>query len=336
MSHLLNDRLHEIFPGAPPDFQIKSQGKDLTVVDITAVTDYMFSGTDQEEWQTFRSEEGPTDFPNIAPPWLITWYEFHVRRGQAVLSRARGNGIVPQDRRCAAMEYGLPVKDELQAHLVGQGAYLKLMGMLGVSDADIERAIDRIAALTLQGSAKWACFGTIYEECLGVFDRLMVYAYLVEPNGEMMPRSQVMFAGSTRFDLSGMEKRIGELMTPFLFAKTFLHCKNVIIQDNPISVALQKARQRRGRPPLIQYKTLVVEPIKAILRQQGNAENTGIKMALHICRGHFKDFSEGRGLFGKLHGMFWWPQHIRGKAECGEVRKDYRIGTPVRHEEVTA
>ena len=32
----------------------------------------------------------------------------------------------------------------------------------------------------------------------------------------------------------------------------------------------------------------------------------GLKRALHICRGHFKDYREGRGLFAKTHGIWWW------------------------------
>ena len=46
--------------------------------------------------------------------------------------------------------------------------------------------------------------------------------------------------------------------------------------------------------------------------------------ALHICRGHFKDFSN-HGLFGKYRGTYWWPMHTRGSSDNGLVVKDYRV-----------
>ena len=46
---------------------------------------------------------------------------------------------------------------------------------------------------------------------------------------------------------------------------------------------------------------------------------------MHICRGHFKDFREGTGLFGKLKGMYWWNQQLRGAPEFGVCDKDYQI-----------
>jgi hypothetical protein len=38
----------------------------------------------------------------------------------------------------------------------------------------------------------------------------------------------------------------------------------------------------------------------------GAKDPGGLPRALHIMRGHFKDYREGRGLFGKVHGMWWW------------------------------
>ena len=36
------------------------------------------------------------------------------------------------------------------------------------------------------------------------------------------------------------------------------------------------------------------------------------RQALHICRGHFKTFTDIAPLFGKLRGTYWWADHIRG------------------------
>jgi hypothetical protein len=51
----------------------------------------------------------------------------------------------------------------------------------------------------------------------------------------------------------------------------------------------------------------------------------GLVHALHICRGHFKTFTEDAPLFGKRVGTYWWASQVRGKAEEGVVEKDYRV-----------
>ena len=52
---------------------------------------------------------------------------------------------------------------------------------------------------------------------------------------------------------------------------------------------------------------------------------TGIKKALHICRGHFVTYTPKHPLFGKYVGTFWKPDHVRGNAKNGIVLKDYKV-----------
>jgi len=58
------------------------------------------------------------------------------------------------------------------------------------------------------------------------------------------------------------------------------------------------------------------------------SDETGVSIqkALHICRGHFKDYRKS-GLFGKIAGIFWWDQHARGSADCGIVKSTHVIET---------
>lgn len=107
---------------------------------------------------------------------------------------------------------------------------------------------------------------------------------------------------------------------PVFLAISFLHCKNVVLEEHHPSVPGK--RNRHG--PHITFKTLNIKPMQKVLRDEGNAETTGLKMALHICRGHFKTFS-GKGLFGKYTGTYWWDSQVRGKAESGIVIKDYEV-----------
>jgi hypothetical protein len=99
---------------------------------------------------------------------------------------------------------------------------------------------------------------------------------------------------------------------PAFLAMSFLHCKNVTVVDNHVDKALaKKYRARTGISPC-SYKTLVIEPLKTILRGEGRSGELGLQKAMHICRGHFRDYREGRGLFGKYHQLVWQPSIVRG------------------------
>jgi hypothetical protein len=65
--------------------------------------------------------------------------------------------------------------------------------------------------------------------------------------------------------------------------------------------------------------------MRRVLSRDGQAEATGLRHALHICRGHFKIFTEEARLFGKHTGMYWWAEQLRGDRRHGVIVKDYRI-----------
>ena len=110
-----------------------------------------------------------------------------------------------------------------------------------------------------------------------------------------------------------------------LLTLCFMHCKNTTLRTIEPPAKLNQARLKRGNPSLAVYKILDIEPMKKVLDSQGERQTTGLKKALHICRGHFKDYSIGKGLFGRVHGLYWWDMHLRGTPEVGTVIKDYRV-----------
>lgn len=124
-------------------------------------------------------------------------------------------------------------------------------------------------------------------------------------------------------DVEFPEKDNAQLLWPFLFALSLLHCKNTTLRQVDPPEKLARAASKRGRP-LHRYHVLEVEPMREILERDGDASHSGLKHALHICRGHFKDYRE-RGLFGRNHGVYWWPQYARGDVERGTVAKDYAV-----------
>lgn len=123
------------------------------------------------------------------------------------------------------------------------------------------------------------------------------------------------------------------LAGPVILATAFMHCKNVRHVEHVPGGAFGRARRRRGEKPLLRYCTLQIDPMKETLRREGQSETLGLKQALHICRGHFKDYRQS-GLFGRIKGIFWWDQQLRGSASEGAVVKDYTVDSPTGGETV--
>jgi hypothetical protein len=99
------------------------------------------------------------------------------------------------------------------------------------------------------------------------------------------------------------------LFNTALLTLSFLHCKNVVVRPLDQTMLCHPTIKQQ-----LDYHTLDIAPMRQILKTEGQERNTGTKRAMHICRGHFAHYENGRGLFGKYKGTFWIPQHIRGQA----------------------
>ena len=115
------------------------------------------------------------------------------------------------------------------------------------------------------------------------------------------------------------------LAVPFFFTFGFMHCKNV--QVAPQEITRQVRRQiERGKG--VRYHVLDIEPMKRVLKTEGRQYEVGLKQAFHICRGHFKTYTEDSPLFGRYTGTWWWEAQARGDKTAGEVKKDYNVKLP--------
>lgn len=112
---------------------------------------------------------------------------------------------------------------------------------------------------------------------------------------------------------------------PVLFALSLLNTKNVASDIHEPSAALQRARARRGKPPLVTYRTLRVTLPHSRRSETPNPCVRGEGVALHLRRGHFKTYGEARPLLGRHTGTYWWQPSVRGDATRGVVVKDYEL-----------
>jgi hypothetical protein len=122
------------------------------------------------------------------------------------------------------------------------------------------------------------------------------------------------------------------LLHPCLLAISFLHTKNTVIvssqtlRKNMSHSQKRREGKRRGGEPYYDYHVLDIRPLREILRSEGVEHNSGIAKAAHLRRGHFRDYTEGRGLFGKIHSLLWFDStFVKG---TGKVDKEYNIKPP--------
>jgi hypothetical protein len=261
----------------------------LPVLLIDNVSEYIYT-SDQEFWDLSK------DFPNFAPPYPQFWSEHRMPR--KIHSTECGDtdiaAIVPNGRigvLVTAHEPGSFARHELPE---GTRWVLHCEIMVDWGSA-------RPAPSNIDGTAGAICLA-IDEE--GRLLKQPMMASYAPPEAEHVMHGYMTW------------------LHPTFLAMSFLHCKNVRVDEHTVDKPLaKKYRARHGVEPT-GYKTLVIEPLKQILRHEGKSDQHGIQKACHICRGHFKDYREGRGLFGKYKMLVWQDAIVRGtrgKAQPREV-----------------
>lgn len=106
-----------------------------------------------------------------------------------------------------------------------------------------------------------------------------------------------------------------------------LTIQNLTAQPHSPSMNLNKKRRKKGKCPLYTYHTLRLQlPGKAKKGKNNKIASPGTAR-LHLCRGHFKVYTEENPLLGKYTGRYWWQPHARGNRRRGVVMKDYAVTT---------
>lgn len=276
--------------------------KSAIVISGDNVSNYYYGGTDQEMWNIYR------DFPNIAPPFDNFFVD--CRAPQQIISKVEG--IVPIDEFPFA-GWGLwflATPDD------SFGAKWKIGCQLYLEPKH-HKPIGPILAWVIRIMKD----GKPRQTGDNQYDFQIILAPIQQHNKCIMSYVHSL-------DIKSQQEwcdNLRSFLDVGLLTISFLHCKNVVMkQANPPEKLQKKNIKKRGFP-LVRYHVLDIEPMKQILKSEGNSEETGIKKALHICRGHFKDYTQGNGLFGKIKGLYWWDMFLRGDKHEGLILKDYNI-----------
>jgi hypothetical protein len=108
-----------------------------------------------------------------------------------------------------------------------------------------------------------------------------------------------------------------------LWSWMLLSCKNVTtVETHPSS----RRRDAQKDPTRVVYRELKVSVAPGQRAQPtAGADDSGHGVAFHVRRGHFADYTNGNGLFGKYKGRYWIPPTTVGNPSYGTVLKSYSL-----------
>jgi hypothetical protein len=245
----------------------------LISVRIQNVANYYFLETDKGQLD-FRHH-----FPNVAPPWPFFFMSF-----KAPAYELRHGKLKPNQN--AGVEVGyefFTARDEATGEWE-----VKCLLLYSASSRDM-----RIRTLG------W---------------RVSKDGQILSIDGSEVKSDKVRLSVSQEVDWHGrtygQSPLPSDLLCLPLLAISFCHCKNVDLIREPVPPKVKAKRERAYGWSPDAWHTLKIEPMQRQLHSVGAKDPAGLKRALHICRGHFKDYREGRGLFGKTHGIWWWDFHL--------------------------
>lgn len=264
------------------------------------VCDYYWED-EKDKWYFRR------DCPNVAPPWKLAWFDWH---RPATINKTFG-------RTSGGDEGALLMATELE-----------------------DRPISKVTG----ERERWAMIWTYFADA--AYGLLVGQIYFtVSESGLVIPDRQT--SDVTNQKGTYLVKLINQANIPDeaaaatcitgitipMLTLTFANTSNTEVVEVP-------AERGRKRDPfhrknedreVVTWHVLEIGKTRRMLDSAESDEATpgvtGLRRRLHIARGHFKDFREGKGLFGKHCGLYWWDEQVRGVRERGQVKKDYEVRT---------
>lgn len=326
---------------------IKPYFDQVEVFNIDNVSDYFFEGTNQDYWDF-------NDFPNVAPPFEYMWFESkapkNIRTEKSITKVNMPNittGILVLSKRSdmrslTRLDFISGLEENLKSFVRSENRGLVSEEFLGKSN-ELRERIRLLQSMTEEQynevskdifvganasmwSSQYFCFQEADKNIIGP---LGVVNLSVDGLGKVSKYNIGCFGEPNVPDMRDFIDKTKSFYNPTFLALSFLHCKNVIVNIHK-SPPLSKILVKKGIKPFCDYHVLNIEPMKKIIQHTEGSEGVGTKKALHICRGHFADYTKGNGLFGKYKDVFWKESHVRGSIHEGIVDKDYAIKAEVK------
>jgi len=242
--------------------------------EITNVADYMYMGTDQEIWYD-------EDFPKPLPPFANVWFEW--KRPKTIISREVGTThFNPQVEKMGALVHSAVIPGNRLAVFVAP--WIALHGMALVLNIPYGYGVDL---------------------------RPPFQTVPLDPKADREKTVSYIIAGVAPEDVHSdrvhsLCKESSAEALPYRLAISLLNSRNVETKMVRPAEALKHSQLKKGHT-YSDYRVIEIQPIKTRLERETGKLGYS-RQAAAIIRGHFKDYTEGKGLFGRLHGLYWWEQ----------------------------
>ncbi len=103
-----------------------------------------------------------------------------------------------------------------------------------------------------------------------------------------------------------------------------MNCRNVELR---VAGGAPKVKPgSRQMAPSSYWHEIVVTSVPKFRSVRESESDRSRQLRSHWVSGHYADYSAGRGLFGRLKGVFWMPEHHRGDEGLGTVCQSYKVG----------
>lgn len=240
-------------------------------------------------WYHERQIWGPEDFGPVRPPFDALWLEWTIPKNPVIDLLPR----IPPGRKCGALV--CLTRDDggqfiIQTFTEGAGATEGIVALPPVHfNLNDDGASDLIPMVGATEGAHLAAM-------MGV-------------------------------DINKALSEIAALCHVPLLALSFMHCRNITIEDVP-GPPPKVARKRAARLGFGETKmTRIRLPGAArTARTPTEVRNAVGQAPLHMVRGHFKTYTEDAPLFGKRTGTYWWGWQARGNQANGVHVPTYEVG----------
>jgi len=306
-------RVTEVLKRLLPNDKLRDVLQRAVKVRLQNVADYFFVVGNKD----MSLEE---DFPRLTPPWPIWWAEWI----QPKVIRMSGDEMRLERQPRVGVLVLTPEFPDLPE--LNGGTHIRWVSIIVMwvwheqDRGSAPSIVQTLWALDAQGKmfVLWReghqTGPSMSMDCDARGDRAAVYPMVVECDDAE--------------DRVGLVSLAHFSMRTLALAISFCHCSNVEIVTTPIDSALQRKRERVGKVPITSWKVLNIGSISRAVNAAMKGNALGLKQALHMCRGHFKDYG-AKGLFGKLKGTYWWNMQLRGTKEVGVANKDYNVQVPM-------
>jgi hypothetical protein len=294
--------------------------RSVVPVDISPIAEWYFK--DAEIFDTSLRK----DFPTVVAPHPVTYFEYKIPATWKIRTDD-GKWIEHRTPHGPSDYFGiLFVQDVLPDNYTGrdpeEGAIINSV-LAGIPEKATPKFLQRTFFFAGNGNdITPACWVNNY----------------VDENGRMLggPVGGVHHTLQSRSANQPEGEAFGDIVRcygyPIYFALSLLGCKNVKLQPR---IVTDRDRQiaAKNKSVAFVYRDITVESLRKSISSGEHGTGNSVVTAMRIADGHWKDYTQGNGLFGKLHGRFWWDDYVRVVKGTEKAIDDlrtfnYRINKP--------